>query len=104
MAAGGLYDRKVRFIDVSPRAGYASGHIPGAVNLSVFSELSKEALGEVADPRDEIVFYCHSKDCESSAFAAAKALVWGYTRVYRMAGGIPDWKADDCPVEVASLR
>ena len=84
--------------------GYASGHVPGAINLSLVSDLSKGSLMTVADLNEEIVFYCHSKYCEDSAIAAAKAVLWGYTRVYRLAGGVPAWEKADCPIELASTR
>ena len=48
LAAGSLFDRGIRFVDVRPRAGYAIGHVPGATNLSLVSELSKEELIKVA--------------------------------------------------------
>jgi rhodanese-related sulfurtransferase/Tfp pilus assembly protein PilF len=101
-SAGALFDRGVRFVDVRPRAGYAIGHVPGAINLSLVTDLSREELIKVARPDDQIVFYCDSRYCESSAIAAAKAVRWGYTRVYRMTGGVPAWKKADCPIEVAS--
>jgi DNA-binding winged helix-turn-helix (wHTH) protein/rhodanese-related sulfurtransferase/tetratricopeptide (TPR) repeat protein len=102
LAAGALFDRGVRFIDVRPEAGYASGHVPRAVNLSLVTDLSREELLEVASPDDEVVFYCNSEYCEYSAIAAAKAVRWGYTRVYLLNGGVPAWESADCPVEVAS--
>ncbi|MGX5840435.1 rhodanese-like domain-containing protein [Mesorhizobium sp. ArgA1] len=102
LTAGALFDRGVRFIDVRPEAGYASGHVPRAVNLSVVTQLSREELLKVARPDDEIVFYCNSGYCEISAIAAAKAVRWGYRRVYLLNGGVPAWESADCPVEVAS--
>jgi rhodanese-related sulfurtransferase len=92
----------VQFVDVRTSAGYASGHVPGAVNLSLVSKLSKDELMKVAGPNDRIVFYCSSRYCEDSAIAAAKSILWGYSRVYRLAGGVPAWKEADCPTEVAS--
>ena len=102
--AGALFDRGVTFIDVRAAAGYDTGHVPGAINLSLVTGLSKQALLRVAAPDDEIVFYCDSKYCGSSALAAAKAITWGYRRVYWLAGGIPAWKDADCPIEVASAQ
>jgi TolB-like protein/DNA-binding winged helix-turn-helix (wHTH) protein/rhodanese-related sulfurtransferase/Flp pilus assembly protein TadD len=102
LAAGSLYDRGVPFIDVRTHVGYANGHVPRAINLSLVFNLSREQLMKVAGPNDEVVFYCHSKYCEYSALAAAKAIAWGYTRVYRLTGGFPAWKDADCPVEVAA--
>ncbi|RVC81784.1 tetratricopeptide repeat protein [Mesorhizobium sp. M4A.F.Ca.ET.022.05.2.1] len=102
LTAGALFDRGVRFIDVRPEAGYANGHVPRAVNLSVVTRLSREELLKVARPDDEVVFYCNSGYCEISAIAAAKAVRWGYRRVYLLNGGVPAWESADCPVEVAS--
>jgi TolB-like protein/DNA-binding winged helix-turn-helix (wHTH) protein/rhodanese-related sulfurtransferase len=104
LTAGGLFDRGVTFIDVRAPTGYASGHIPGAVNLPVVTDLSKEKLMKVTGPREEVVFYCHSRYCEDSAIAAAKAILWGYTRVYRLAGGVPAWERANCPVELTSAK
>jgi rhodanese-related sulfurtransferase len=39
------------------------------------------------------------KYCPYSAYAAAKALAWGYTHVYRFAGGFPAWKDAGYPIE-----
>ena len=102
LAAGALFDRHFRFVDVRSNAGYAIGHVPGATNLSLVTELSKEELAKVARPNEGIVFYCDSRYCEYSAIAAAKTVRWGYKRVYRMTGGVPAWKKAACPIEVAS--
>jgi adenylate cyclase len=104
LSAGTLFDRGVRFVDVRAHGGYSQGHVPGAINLSLVFDLSKDALMKVARPQDQIVFYCDSKYCEYSAIAAAKAVLWGYTRVYRIAGGVPAWKDANCPMEVASKK
>ena len=37
-----------------------------------------------------------------SAFASAKALKWGFSKVYYFAGGYPAWVDNGYPVEVAS--
>lgn len=104
LTAGGLFDRGKKFVDVRARAGYASGHVPRAVNLSLVFDLSKEKLMQVAAQQDQIVFYCHSRYCHNSAIAAAKAVLWGYTRVYLLTGGVPAWKDADCPIEVAQRQ
>jgi adenylate cyclase len=49
-----------------------------------------------------VIFSCFGKHCPYSAYAAAKALLWGYTRVYRFAGGFPTWEAAGRPVAVGS--
>lgn len=101
LTAGSLFDRGVTFVDVQSSAGYAAGHVPRAINLSLASKLSKDELMKVSGPEKPIVFYCGSKYCADSAIAAAKAVLWGYTQVYRLAGGVPAWKKADCPTEIA---
>jgi rhodanese-related sulfurtransferase len=61
--------------------------------------LSKETLAAVAGANDEIVFHCMGKYCPYSAYATAKAISWGYTRVYRFAGGFPAWQDAGYPTE-----
>ncbi len=102
--AKALRDRGVPFVDVRAQPDYALGHVPGSVNLSLVFDLSKEALAKVADPDEEIAFYCHTKYCDYSAYASAKAVLWGYTKVYRFAGGFPAWKNAGYPIEVGETH
>ena len=46
----------------------------------------------MVSPDDEVVFYCHGKYCPVSAYSSAKAIVWGWKRVYYFADGFP-WLA-----------
>jgi adenylate cyclase len=94
-----LFDRGVVFIDSRSNGPYGRGHIPNAINLYTNTKLTKEALAELAGLDQEIVFYCGGEDCPLSANACAKALVWGYTKVYYFAAGYPGWKKAGYPVE-----
>jgi TolB-like protein/rhodanese-related sulfurtransferase len=87
-------------VDVRPATDFERGHIPGSVNLSLANALSSDSLGKVARPDNPVIFVCHGKYCPYSAYAAAKARVWGYTRVYRFAGGFPTWQVAGRPVAV----
>jgi adenylate cyclase len=87
-----LHDRGVVFIDVRAPGDFAKGHIPGARNLSLPTYLSRESLAERVTADQEVVFHCLGKYCPYSAYATAKALVWGYTHVYRFSGGFPAWQ------------
>jgi adenylate cyclase len=89
-------------VDVRPATDFEHGHIPGTVSLSLAAALSSDSLGEVARPDDPVIFSCFGKHCPYSAYAAAKAVLWGYTRVYRFAGGFPTWEAAGRPVAVGS--
>ena len=87
-------------VDVRPATDFEHGHIPGTVSLSLAAALSSDSLEEVARPDDPVIFSCHGIYCPYSAYAAAKAMLWGRTRVYRFAGGFPTWQAAGRPVEV----
>ena len=100
--ARALAERGVPMIDVRASPDFNLGHIPGAKNLSLVVDLSKENLMQVAGPDDEVIFYCHGKYCPYSAYASAKAIVWGWRRVYRFAGGFPAWEDAGYSVEVTT--
>ena len=102
--AKSLHDRGAVFVDVREAPQYNRGHIPSAVNLELSSALSKESLLGVAAKDDEIVFSCVGKYCPFSAYACAKAKIWGFTRVNYFAGGFPAWKAAGYPVETSPQR
>jgi TolB-like protein/Flp pilus assembly protein TadD/rhodanese-related sulfurtransferase len=86
-------------VDVRPATDFENGHIPGSMNLSLPEALSRETLAKVAKPDDPVIFSCFGKYCPYSAYAAAKARLWGHTRVYRFADGFPTWVAAGYPVE-----
>ena len=94
-----LHDRGVKFVDVRAAKGFASGHVPGAFNLDVATEFSRDNLARIVGKNEEFVVSCHGKTCPDSAFASAKALLWGFKRVYYFAGGFPAWEEAGYPVE-----
>ncbi|MGD8552367.1 MAG: rhodanese-like domain-containing protein [Anaerolineales bacterium] len=80
-------------IDVRTPEEFASGHIPGAINISVQS--LPDRLDEV--PNDEtIVVYCRTGN--RSATATDILVDAGYAPVYDL-GGIVDWVSAGYPVE-----
>jgi rhodanese-related sulfurtransferase len=80
-------------LDVRTPEEFASGSIPGALNISV-QELSAR-LSEV--PRDvPVIVYCRSGN--RSAQALALLTEAGYTQVYDL-GGISEWQAAGLPLE-----
>ncbi|WP_043620207.1 rhodanese-like domain-containing protein [Ensifer sp. ZNC0028] len=101
--ARALLARGVLFIDVRAPPNYDNGHLPGAVNLSLVTGLSRESLAKVAGKEDEVAFYCHGRNCTHAAYASAKAIAWGYTHVYYFAGGFQDWDDEGYPL-VIELR
>ena len=99
-----LHDRGVKFVDVRAAKGFASGHVPGAFNLDVATELSLESLSRIVGKNEEVVLSCHGKTCPDSAYASAKAVAWGFKRVYYFAGGFPAWAEAGYPVEAAPTK
>ena len=97
--AKALSDRGVTIIDVRSAGTYARGHIPGAVHLDLNADLTEESLADLVDQAEEVIFHCWGANCGYSAMACAKALLWGYTKVYYFDGGFPAWKGADYPIE-----
>lgn len=87
------------FVDPRVEKDYEAGHIPGAIHLELKSGLTKESLAKEAGKGDEVVFYCNGPKCGRSSKAAAKAVGWGYDKVYYYYEGFPDWKSKGYPVE-----
>lgn len=89
-----MRDGEVVLIDVRPREEYVAGHVPGAVNIPP-DELEAHLAALPAD-RD-IVAYCRGPYCLFSVEAVAALRARGY-RARRLAGGLPDWRAQGHPV------
>ena len=103
-----LYDRGVKFVDASLERFWKTAHIPGAINLPGFRfadktrpNFSKAALRDVANPEDEIVIYFDNGNIASAAWEAAKAVTWGYQKVYLFDGGAKAWEEAGYPIETA---
>jgi 3-mercaptopyruvate sulfurtransferase SseA len=60
---------------------------------------SKTTLREVAQYDDEIVLYFDDGSVTKAAWEAAKAVTWGYRKVYIFDGGAKVWKDAGYPVE-----
>jgi rhodanese-related sulfurtransferase len=94
-------DYKVRYmedamthtlVDVRTAEEFNSGHIPGAINISL-QELANK-IGHI--PKDKpVIVYCRSGN--RSSFAADVLMQAGYTDVYDL-GGIIDWARQGLPI------
>jgi rhodanese-related sulfurtransferase len=78
-------------IDVNPSRRWASGHVPGAINLdpSEFTEADIPG-GKTAN----VIFYCSDADSGASRYAARKAAKLGFVNVFTMPAGIRGWLAE----------
>ena len=99
-----LHDRRVKFVDVRPAKPFAGSHVPGAFNLDVATELSRDSLSRIVGKDEEFVLSCHGKTCPDSAYASAKALIWGFKRVYYFAAGFPAWEEAGYLVEASPTK
>jgi len=102
--AKALHDRGVKFVDVRAAKGFASGHVPGAFNLDVATELSRDSLSRIVGKDEEFALSCHGKTCPDSAYASAKAVTWGFRHVFYFAGGFPAWEEAGYPVEASPRK
>jgi rhodanese-related sulfurtransferase len=70
---------------------FASGHLPGAINLPLegFGENAARAL---PNKSADIVVYCASATCQNSDIAARKLQSLGYQNVRLFRGGKAAWK------------
>lgn len=112
----GLAAGKVHVVDARPAQMYASGHIPGAVHLDIYSlqtsDTSREGLARFRDwmarelgrvgvgPETCVVFY------ENFSGTLAARGVWlllylGHSDVHLLDGGLRRWEACGRPVTTA---
>ncbi len=95
-----LYDQGAVFIDVRNPRFYAKGHIPGAFHLDLKNNFDESKLDGVAKKDQPIVIYCSGAKCSRSSRASAKALSWGFSKVYYFRGGSADWKKAGYEIDV----
>jgi rhodanese-related sulfurtransferase len=83
-------------LDVRPAAEFAAGHIAGARSIPV--DQLAESLRAI--PRDvEVVAYCRGPYCVM-ADDAVRLLRRRGRRARRLAGGFPEWRRAELPVEM----
>ena len=94
-----LFDRGVGFVDVRGKDLWEAGHIPGAAYLDLFSGFNEDNLLKVAAKDQEVVIYCAGPGCKRSGKACAKAVSWGFEKVYYFRTGYPAWRAAGFPTD-----
>ncbi len=96
--AKALFDRGVPFVDVRTQK-YNDGHVPGATHLELFGAFNEENLLKVVAKDQEVVIYCDGLGCKRSSKGCAKAVSWGFEKVYYFRGGFPAWRAAGYPTD-----
>lgn len=77
-------------IDVNPRRRWASGHLPGAINLDPAEFTTAQIPGGMDAT---LIFYCSDGGGAASRFAAQRAAKLGFTHVFIMPAGLRGWMA-----------
>jgi rhodanese-related sulfurtransferase len=88
---------KFRLVDVLLPSSYKKWHIPSAINVQI-DEIDKKAP-ELLDLNDEIIVYCASFECQSSARAANRLAELGYNNIKNYEGGKREWDEKNFPKE-----
>jgi rhodanese-related sulfurtransferase len=87
-------DQTTYVLDVRSPEEYASGHVPGAVNIP-YDQLASR-ISEVPKDKD-VVLYC--KSGRRAGIAAETLAGQGYTRLQHLEGDIVAWVDKGRPVE-----
>jgi len=85
----------VTVLDVRPPEEFASGHVPGAINVTL-KDLGKRL--KYLKKQKEVIAYCRGPYCVL-AFEAVEELRKHGVNARRMEDGFPEWKNADLPVE-----
>lgn len=101
-----LFDAGALFVDSRSKAAFDSGRISGAENIPLSKTptdadfaVVKASLEKLTTPEKPVVMYCNGVKCPLSAAMAAKAIEWGYKKVYYFRVGYPAWKEAGYAVE-----
>jgi len=93
-----LLERGTPFVDVTFK--WIQGHIPGSRYLDMFYyEFNEVRLAEVVRKDQEVVIYTSVSNNRRGAEAVARAVTWGFKKVYYFRDGLDGWKAAGYPVE-----
>ena len=90
--------RNFVLVDARSPMAFAISHLPGAVNLPLIW-VDERAHRRIGDPETEVVVYCESVTCESSAAVAARLRELGYRNVSHYAEGHRGWVAAGLPLD-----
>lgn len=82
-------------LDIRDRAEYESGHIVNSIHIPYASV--KDRLSELSDYKEKpLVMIC--KMGQHSGMIGKQLKEAGFTQVYRIAGGMSEWKSSNFPL------
>jgi rhodanese-related sulfurtransferase len=90
-------------VDTRSPEHYAQGHLPGAVNLPP-EWVDERGPRRIPNRDAEVIVYCSSSTCDSSAEVGARLMELGYRNVLHYAGGKKDWVKAGLPLEGGGVR
>lgn len=97
--AQGLLNRarrgEITVLDVRPPEEYAAGHLPGAINIPLYSLESH--LSELPKSR-QVIAYCRGPYCVLAFEAVERLRAQGF-KANRLQDGFPEWRLLGLPVE-----
>ncbi|MCH5224684.1 MAG: MBL fold metallo-hydrolase [Muribaculaceae bacterium] len=82
-------------LDVRTPEEYASGHIPGAINVNFFDEDFVDRVKQVVPEGDSLAIYCKSGRRSAQAHKALEATG---DSIIELAGGIEAWEKERLPI------
>ncbi len=97
--AKSLFDSGSLFIDTRKQSDFDAGRIPDAIHLELKSNFTESSLASEVSKNEALVCYCNGHSCMRSSKCSAKAVKWGFLKVYYYRDGFPAWKAAGHPVE-----
>lgn len=89
-------EQKLPVLDVRRDVEYEDGHIPGALNIDIYSKDFKEQVGKLDKSKPWLV---HCRSGGRSASACKIMVDLGFTQLYDLAPGMLGWKKAGKPVE-----
>jgi rhodanese-related sulfurtransferase len=105
--ANDLAEKGAKLVDVRTEKEYAARHARGAINLPYVEKSLKEIDYDAKKDQfpglaslnkgDAVVFFCNGAECWKSFKASKAARDAGYSRVYWLRGGMPEWVAQGLP-------
>jgi ArsR family transcriptional regulator len=89
-----MVNGEIVLVDLRPADEYLSGHIKGAINVSL-SDLNNKL--KTLPPEREVIAYCRGPYCVLSHQAVEELRRQGFTS-RRLEGGYPEWKSEGLSV------
>ena len=95
-----LKDPNVVVIDARYPRDYESGHVPGAINVPVFTtQVERRKLLAELPKGTHVIVYCQSEGCQFDETLGAALYAEGIENVSLFPGGIRLWEAKGLPMK-----